>query len=67
MESCQRPPLFENLIKDPPSHGLQAPINDDEVERINRYVERARNLKGAYCRVAPNSSSCPRAHGTTNL
>lgn len=49
MESRQRPPLFENLIKDPPPQGLQAPISNEELEKINRYVERARRLKGMYC------------------
>ncbi|CAL5222375.1 g4729 [Coccomyxa viridis] len=47
MESRQRPPLFENLIKDPPPQGLQAPISNEELEKINRYVERARRLKDA--------------------
>ena len=53
MESRQRPRLFENLIRDPPPQGLQAPISNEEFEKINRYVERARNLKGAYCQDIP--------------
>ena len=62
MESHPRPPLFENLIKDPPPHGLEAPISIEEFEKINRYVERARNLKGAFCRPGTSSSSCPQAN-----
>ncbi len=28
---------------------LEAPISIEELEKINRYVERARRLKGAFC------------------
>ena len=55
MEIPQRPALFANLIKDPPPNGPEAPISSFELAKIDKYVRRAHDLKGACWLIALSS------------
>ena len=49
-QQMERPALFDLpdcSIKDPPSANFQSPCSDCDFRRIDKYVERARALKGA--------------------
>lgn len=53
-QQMERPALFnvpDCSIKDPPSANVQSPCSECDFKKIDKYVERARALKGAFSAI----------------